>query len=199
MANHTVPSINHRTISEGAIPEGAIPLERLVTSDVPDYGVEIAMLYSNRTTPANWGGVYATMALHADGSYCNPANCGCVPKSRATTIRDGQAVSVGGWVWRFHLSGVVVGWHRTGPSETEQRLQDRIERLDADLDHEAGHRHLAKEDLTALNVRAERLRALIRGLRADYRDMDRLAARLSCVAVAGWAVAALLALIMVAS
>lgn len=106
MANHTVPSINHRTISEGAIPEGAIPLER---------------------------------------------------------------------------------------------LQDRIERLEEDLDHEAGHRHLAKEDLAALNVRAERLRASIRGLRADYRDMDRLAARLSCVAVAGWAVAALLALIMVAS
>ena len=196
MANNTVPTIDHQTIPTKDTPQGTIPIERAVTSSVPDYGVETVTLYGNQTAPEYWTGICAWISLHANGSLCRH-ECGCVAKADQTKIPDGQPTAVGDWVWSTHRSGVVVGWNRTGPSDTETALQKRIDILEEDLDHEAGHRQLAEEDLAALTGRTERLRASLRRIRKDYRGLDRLASVLLRAAVSGWTAAIALALILI--
>lgn len=200
MAHDTVSSIKHQTITTTGAPEGTLSLNRVVTFGVD--GTETVTLYSTQAIPTDWTSAYAMVRLHTDGSHCDRGDCGCVTSDNQTKIQDAQSTVVGDWVWSASKTGVVAGWRRTGPSENEQQLLNRLVESEEDLAGEKILHDLTREDRTALieefSDRAERLRASIRGFRADYRDMDRLTTRLSCVAVTGWVVAVVLTLVLIA-
>lgn len=191
MANHTVPTPRRPyQVDDTTV---AYPITYYIAAQSMDIGAEIIILPADIELP---NPVSVSIELHQDGSPCGTTSCDGKCDALETTIRRGGALRVGEWIWQAGHSWAV-GWHRTGPSTDEKHLQGRIEHLEEDLEHEAGHRHLAEEDLAKLGGRAERLRASLRGLRADHRHLDRLTTRLACVAVTGWTVAIVLALFLI--
>ena len=149
-----------------------------------------------------------TLELHDDGSHCaGTCDCGREGDRARTVLWVGETITVGAWSWRGGL-GELVGWRRIGPSEAETELRERAEVLAEDLEVERGNHRTTNADLVACIRRLEKLQASLdatseslEGVRASLRlarevlaRTERQRRRAAWAALAGWTVAAVLAL-----
>lgn len=121
-----------------------------------------------------------TLDLHDDGSHCaGTCDCGREGDRARTVLWVGETITVGIWSWRAGL-GELVGWRRTGPSEAEADLADRVAVLTDALSDERLTHATTRTTLTRVSRRVDDLTAEIAeyaaGAERGAQGRDRLAA-----------------------
>jgi len=182
-----------------------IRIPYVVTTTVPEAGVEIVLQPAEREVPEYWDNVRIVAALHEDGSHCL-STCGCVAPEDRTTIRRGEIVTIGEWTWFGGQHSWLAGYRRTGPSNAELRLEARVDELEEDLAQEQILHDLTREDVAAgeadieaLKARRTTIRESLRSSRKATADAEHRFGLAFQAAWAGWSVAILLASLWVGS
>jgi hypothetical protein len=182
-----------------------IPVSYFLTTTNPSAGVEVMVLHSDTEVPKHWadGRSYFTLRLHKDGSLCLTA-CGCITETNHW-LYDEQSITAGEWTWKGSRS-YAIGWHRTGPSTTELRLEARVDELEEELAQEQILHDLTRKDVAACEADIEALKAR----RVKIRDFLRRSRKATAAAEgrfgvalqaawAGWSAAILLAAYLIES
>jgi hypothetical protein len=182
-----------------------IRIPYVVTTTVPEAGVEIVLQPAEREVPEYWDNVRIVVALHEDGSHCL-STCGCVAPEDRTTIRRGETVTIGEWTWFGGQHSWLAGYRRTGPSSAEMLLEARVDELEEDLANERILHDLTREDVAAGEADIEALKARRIKIRESLRCARKAAAAAEDrfgvalqVAYAGWSVAILIVALWVSA
>ncbi|MEV3937310.1 hypothetical protein AB0K52_15190 [Glycomyces sp. NPDC049804] len=182
-----------------------IRIPYVVTTTVPEAGVEIVIQPAEREVPEYWDNVRIVVALHEDGTHCL-ATCGCVAPEDRTTIRRGETVTIGEWTWFGGQHSWLAGYRRIGPSVAELRLEARVDELTEDLAGEKILHGLTREDVAACEANIEGLKTRRAAIRTSLRRSRRATADAEHrfglafqAAWAGWSVAILIAALWVSA
>lgn len=191
MASNTVPT----TPTTQRPHQEQIRLLRRVTTRIGLMGIEVVTVTPDRSIPDHWSQVQYRIPLHSDGEACAHTTGTC-DAAAITTVRLDEEIRTGEWTW-FGGQHCLVGYRRTGSSDTEKALRAKLMKAFGERDEARAERDQITDNWTAAQERRGKVRESLRRYRktaAAAEDRYDIAFH---TAWAGWSSAILLALLVI--